>query len=81
MGKYKFENKTISAKNYMEAANIFFNDTVYPNPSGCGDLHTVYHITHKGFAEVKVYQVGDKQGSYWGVQAARPKIYKIYKVG
>lgn len=80
MAKYICEGKTIDAKNYTEAAEKLFGQTYYKNPQGGGTIPTTYVWRHNGYAEVKVFQVGDRQGSYWGVWAARPKCYEIKRI-
>lgn len=91
MGKYTDGKIVVVAKNYEEAAEKIFGQEYYPNPNGCVDqegevdkLPTTYtRITGYGknrHCEVKVYKVGDKQGSFWGVQAAEPKKYMIKKI-
>ncbi|MCI9418361.1 MAG: hypothetical protein HFI82_13445 [Eubacterium sp.] len=77
MAKYICEGKTVNARNYTEAAEKLFGQTYYKNPGCCGTIPTTYVWRHNGYAEVKVFKVGDKQGSYWGVQAAVPKTYEI----
>lgn len=80
MSKYEFNNKIVSAKNYQEAAEKIFGQEYYKNPSGSGEIATTYTKRCKGCAIVRVYKIGDKQGRFWGVQAATPAEYKIRKV-
>lgn len=77
MAKYIYKGNSVMAKNYHEAAEKFFGQEFYKNPANNGKIQTTYVERHSGYAIVKVYKVGDKQGSFWGVQAATPKIYKI----
>lgn len=82
--KYTDGTKNVSAKNYNEAAEKLYGQEFYHNP--CvrndinGDIPTTYVHVHKGYATVIVYNVGDKQGSYWGVQAAQPQRYTLRRV-
>lgn len=77
MAKYIFNGNTITAKNYQEAAEKIFGQKYYKNPANDGTIPTTYVERHNGYATVNVYKVGDKQGTFWGAQAAIPKVYKI----
>jgi hypothetical protein len=87
MKLYKDETGAIiKATNYRNAAEKLYNQQYYHNPACRPELETakiptVYTERHNGYATVKVFNVGDKQGSYWGVQRAFPikHILKIYK--
>lgn len=78
------QNKVVVAKNFQEAAEKLYGQTPYQNPAITKFESlletTVVHKTHKGTADVKVYNVGDKQGTFWGVQAATPKLHTLTKV-
>ena len=76
MTQYNFNGKTVTAKNYQEAAEKLFGQEYYKDPAN-RTIQTTYVECHRGYATVKVYKVGDKQGILWGVQAAAPKVYKI----
>lgn len=69
--------RTTTAKNYHEAACNLYGLSNYPNPQGGGELPTTYVRRHSRYAEVRVYNAGDKQGSFWGVQAATPTTHII----
>lgn len=81
--KYKCEETgtIVSANNYTEAANKMFANVEYENPSKSGlPLDTVYTDRSNGYARVRVFKVGDKQGTIWGVQAAIPKLYTLKRM-
>ena len=80
MSKYLFNGKVVVARNYDDAAEKFFGQFYYPNPLNGSILQTTYVNVHCGFATVKVYDIGDKQGSYWGIQAATPRVYEIKRI-
>jgi hypothetical protein len=87
MKLYKDENGIIvRATNYRNAAEKLYNQEYYHNPACRPELATakipiVYTERHNGYATVKVFNVGDKQGSHWGVQQTFPikHTLKIYK--
>ena len=63
------------ARNYHEAAVNLYGMTYYHNPATEGteaDLCTLY-VRRTRPVQVDVFKVGDKQGTYWGVQAAHPQ--------
>jgi hypothetical protein len=81
MRKYTDGEKIVEAENYKEAAKKIFGLTYYPNPGSItGIIPTTYVYIHNGYAEVLVYNVGDKQGTYWGVGAATPKRYTLRRI-
>lgn len=69
--------RTIKANNYVEAAQKLYNNTDYQDPKGGGLIPTVYVYKHNGYADVAVFKIGDKQGTYWGVQRAIPAKHKL----
>lgn len=68
-------NNTVKANNYQEAA-----EKLYGQHKGFSGCQTTYARRHNGFAEVTVYNEGDKIGSYYGVQAARPAVHTLRRV-
>lgn len=77
MKKYTDGINVVSAHNYAEAAKKLYGQTYYSNPGSNGTIPTTYTEVHRGYADVLVFEVGDKQGTYWGVQAAQPQKYTI----
>lgn len=68
MAIYIDENgRTVKANNYLDAA-----EKLYGQSKGFGGCPTTYAHRHNGYADVKVYNAGDKIGTYYGVAAARP---------
>lgn len=80
MKAYEGNNRTVKARNYQEAAEKLFGQTYYENPATGGLIPTTYVVRHNGYAIVKVYCVGDKQGAFWGVKQAVPMVYTIKRV-
>lgn len=78
--KYTDHKKTVTAKNYQEAAEKLYGQTYYPNPKGGGLVPTTYVVIHRGYADVEVFKVGDKLGTYWGVAKAHPKRHTLYRI-
>lgn len=78
MKKYTDGVKTVKARNYQEAGEKLYGQQIYHIPNRDWDLWTTYVTRHNGYATVKVYNVGDKQGTYWGVEAADPVMHKIW---
>lgn len=71
---------TVKARNYTQAAEKLYGQKWY-KVNGLGDnLPTTYCYRHLGFARVHVYSVGDKQGTYWGIQAADPQVHTLHEV-
>lgn len=74
--------KTVKAKNYQEAAVKLYGQKMYKVTGHDDTLGTTYAQPHRnadgsGYATVYVYQEGDKQGTYWGVQAATPERHTL----
>ena len=65
-------NNTVKAKNYWEAA-----EKLYGQHKSYSGTFTTYAEVHRGYAFARVYKEGDKVGSYWGVQSARPVVHTI----
>lgn len=80
MNKYTDGKRIVSAPNYKEAAEKLYGQMYYPNPGSKSTIPTTYTFKHRGYANVLVYKAGDKQGTYWGVQAAKPKKYTIRRI-
>lgn len=84
MRKYTNGKVIVTAKNYKDAANKIYGNSVYPNPLNGIPINTLYVNVHGNgenrHAEVREYSIGDKQCSYWGVNAAIPKTYIIVKI-
>ena len=85
MSKYTDGKKIVAAPNYQAAAEKLYGQEHYHNPAvkpeyDYATIPTTYVYVHNGYADVAVYSVGDKQGSYWGVQAAIPKRYVIRRI-
>lgn len=84
--KYTYTDgtNTVTANNYQEAAEKLYGQHYYHNPGVRddieGDISTTYAHVRRGFAEVEVYNIGDKQGTYWGVQAAKPARYILRRI-
>lgn len=82
--KYTDGIKTVTAKNYKEAAEKLYGQTYYACPGAANPdkdkIPTTYTHVYSGYADVEVFNVGDKQGSYWGVQAARPQRYRLRRI-
>lgn len=73
--------ESVKAKNYKEAADKMFKCTYYQCPKSDFTIPTVYaEPDFHGSCIVKVYKPGDKQGSYWGVQAATPQKYTLKRL-
>ncbi len=77
-------NQVVEAKNYKEAAEKLYGQTLYHNPVVQEHLDSNLATTnvekHKGYADVHVYRPGDKQGTFWGVEAATSEKHKIVKI-
>ena len=80
MSTYTDGSRTVTAKNYADAAIKLYGNHVYSLKDREGTLNTTYVHRRRGYAEVCVYHIGDKQGSYWGVQAAVPDKYVLRKI-
>lgn len=81
--KYTDGIKTVTAKNYKEAAEKLYGQTYYQRPESADPNNTIpttYTRVHSGYADVDVFNVGDKQGTFWGVQAARPRRHVLTMV-
>lgn len=78
------KNQVVKAKNYTEAAEKLYGQSTYHNPAVQehidSNLATTNCVKHKGYADVHVYPVGAKQGTFWGVEAATPVEHKLVKV-
>jgi len=74
------KGNTVKARNYTEAAEKLYGQKWYRVDGQETLLPTTYCDRHLGYAEVKVYNVGDKQGSYWGVQSANPQEHTLKEV-
>lgn len=75
-GRYKYvvqgSGVVVRANSYLDAAVQLFGQKLYQLPGKQWHLRTTYVRVRKGYAEVKVYKPGDKQGSYWGSSARFP---------
>lgn len=84
MKKYTYGTKTVTAKNYKEAAEKLYGQTYYACPGAANPdkykIPTTYTHVHSGYANVEVFNVGDKQGTYWGIQAALPQRYILHRI-
>lgn len=83
--KYTDGKQVVAARSYKEAAEKLYGQAYYHDPGARDEITntpipTTYTEVHKGYAVVSVYNIGDKQGRYWGVQAARPTIYILKKM-
>ena len=65
-------NNTIKANNYREAAV-----KLYGQSKGYSGCNTTYTRVRRGYADVEVYNAGDKIGTYYGVQAAKPTRHTL----
>lgn len=79
--------RTVRASNYWDAAIVLYGQTtdgysIWRSRTGgpIVGVHTTYVKTRRGYAEVDVYKAGDKIGSYWGVQAARPTRHTVRRL-
>lgn len=75
MKKYTDGYTTVTAKNYTDAAVKLYGQIYYKNPACKGTVPTTCTHVYRGYADVEVYNIGDKQGTYWGCAAARPQRY------
>lgn len=81
--KYTDGIKTVTAKNYKETAEKLYGQTYYQQPGSTNPDNTIpttYTHVHSGYADVEVFNVGDKQGTFWGVQTARPQRHVLRRV-
>lgn len=90
MAKYTYIDETgrsVRASNYYEAAVALYGQS----PDGYSIWRsrpdgpivarpTTYVWTRMGYAEVDVYRAGDKIGSYWGVEAAKPTRHTLRRI-
>lgn len=65
-------NNMVKANNYREAAV-----KLYGQNKGYNGCNTTIVKVHHGYADVEAYNAGDKIGSYYGVQAARPTSHTL----
>ena len=84
MKKYTDGTQVVTAKNYQEAAEKLYGQHYYHCPGANQDtkkdIQTTYVYRHRGYADVAVYNIGDKQGTYWGVQAATPQHHTLRRI-
>lgn len=84
MNKYTDGNNTVHAENYREAAEKLYGQQYYINPMSPSNsnntIPTTYVYKHRGYAEVLVFAVGDKQGTYWGIQQGKPAKHIIKRI-
>jgi len=66
------KGRSVKARSYKEAAENLYGQEHYYIPGFGNRLRTTYVDRSIGYATVRKYRVGAKQGSYWGIQAARP---------
>lgn len=83
-GRYKYvvqgQGTIVFANSYLDAAVQLFGQKLYELPGKQWKLRTTYVRVRKGYAEVRVYKPGDKQGSYWGVAQDIPEMYILRRV-
>lgn len=79
MDRFTDGKRTVSAPSYKDAIEILFPNTYYRNPNGRGSLATVYTYRRLDHIDIEVYEFGAKQGKEWGIDAAKPKFYKVSK--
>ena len=68
------KGNTVKANNYTDAA-----EKLYGQSKGYSGCKTTYVRRHNGYADVDVYKAGDKIGTYYGVEAARPVRHILWR--
>jgi len=82
MAIYTDENgNTVKAKNYLDAAeNLYGQGRSYQDKSYTTYVNARRNAEGDGWADVAVYQPGDKIGTFYGVQAATPKKHVLRRI-
>lgn len=81
--KYIDENNNIvEANSYREAAKALYGEEFYQNPGHKNEsLISTLALDYQLPVTAEVYQLGDKQGTYWGVSAATPIRHTLRPYG